>query len=93
MVGTLIGRDFCVACDKHTKFERNQAAWGAGDLLLAVATLGLWGVLKFLINETSNPWRCSACGILRAAVALAVTVILAAALVWAVSSHLPDLPR
>lgn len=56
-----ITRRACPSCGL-TKFERNAVEWGAGDLILLVATALFWVPVKLLWNALVNPWRCSTCG-------------------------------
>jgi hypothetical protein len=54
-----ISRRFCRQCERSTKHERNVTAMGCGDLILVIATCGLWWVVR----EIAKPkWRCSECG-------------------------------
>ncbi len=48
----------CRRCRKRTRFERHVTAMGCGDLLLVIATLGLWLILRWLFTPG---YRCSIC--------------------------------
>lgn len=57
--GTEIKRAHCPVCAKLTKVERPAMVWGAGDLIMVVATLGVWAIAK---ATARSAWRCSECG-------------------------------
>ena len=50
---------YCRSCKQRLKFERPSAVWGVGDLVMVMATCGLWALLRLL---SVQPWRCSVCG-------------------------------
>ena len=58
----MVDQAVCEGCGLLGKFEKNAMEWGAGDLILVVATLLLWVPAKFAIDAVFNPWRCSKCG-------------------------------
>lgn len=57
--GTEVKRAHCPVCAKATKVERPAAVWGVGDLVMVLATLGLWVIAK---RASRAAWRCAECG-------------------------------
>lgn len=58
-ISTEVASGICPHCKTRMKIERPAIAWGLGDFLLTLATLGLWLVVR---NLMKGSWRCSACG-------------------------------
>ena len=56
----IVGQKFCKSCGKTVKAEKNGLAWGVGDTVLGLVTVGLSVVLKWIFFR--SPWRCSQCG-------------------------------
>lgn len=55
----MISQRFCRECNKNVKSEKNATAWGGGDFVLGIFTMGAWVILKWIF---APPWRCSQCG-------------------------------
>lgn len=56
-----ISRRFCKRCEGHQLFEKRRSRIGNGEFLLALATLGLYVVGKWAVQQVTNPWRCEEC--------------------------------
>ena len=56
-----ISRRFCKRCEQHLLFEKRRNLIGNGEFLLALVTLGLYVVVKWGIQQITNPWRCEHC--------------------------------
>lgn len=54
-----IRRQYCGVCNEKTKHERHITAMGCGDLILVIATWGLWLPVRWLFLPS---FKCSVCG-------------------------------
>jgi hypothetical protein len=50
---------YCPQCERQTRHDRHVTAMGGGDLVLAIATLGVWLVFRVLYKPE---FRCVRCG-------------------------------
>ncbi len=57
-----IARKYCRSCGEMTRAERYTRPLGCGDLVMVLATFGLWIPIRMLIGHVTHPWTCSACG-------------------------------
>ena len=56
-----ISRRFCKQCAQHCVFERSANRLGSAEVILAMVTLGLYPVFKWVVRQVTDPWRCEHC--------------------------------